>query len=204
MARGPGGDSVSALGDANRGCAYLASQAAVSNQRGPAATTPRAAGFLVFTTGVTERNERELSPLMEAIYRGETPEPAGDLDVFEAAALGAVDRLERLLAEDPERVAARSADGFTPLHYAAFFGGPEAVRALAARGADLEAVSTNAELAPGAHPLHSAIAARRLDTCAALVEAGADTSAVYEGRTPAEQAREAGLDWPAEWSSASS
>ena len=52
-------------------------------------------------------------------------------------------RLEELLREDPELARAWSPDGFTALHYAAFFGSPEAVRALVAAGADLEARSTN-------------------------------------------------------------
>ena len=53
-----------------------------------------------------------------------------DLDVFEATALGYIDRLRERLAEDHWRATAYSADGFTALHFAAFFGKVEAARTL--------------------------------------------------------------------------
>jgi hypothetical protein len=45
-----------------------------------------------------------------------------ELDVFEATALGYIDRLRERLLEDHWRATAYSADGFTALHFAAFFG----------------------------------------------------------------------------------
>ena len=53
-----------------------------------------------------------------------------ELDVFEATALGYIDRLRERLDEDPARAVAFSADGFTALHFAAFFGKAEAARVL--------------------------------------------------------------------------
>src|SRR5436190_19434836 len=44
------------------------------------------------------------------------------LDIFEASALGKVDRIRELLAEDPARVSAYADDGFYPVGLAAFFG----------------------------------------------------------------------------------
>jgi ankyrin repeat protein len=129
----------------------------------------------------------ELSPILQALYRGDGAEAerlrseTAELDVFEAAALGDVERLRILLGADPAAAQAWSPDGFTALHYAAFFDGPEAVRILVEHGADLEAASTNEEFAPGAHPLHSAIAAKRVDTAVALLEAGADPNARQHG-----------------------
>ena len=142
----------------------------------------------------------ELPPILQALYRGDRAEaerlraePA-ELDVFEAAALGDVERLRVLLGADPALHQAWSPDGFTALHYAAFFDGPDAVRILVEHGSDLEAASTNEEFAPGAHPLHSAIAAKRDDTAVALLEAGADPNArQHGGVTPlmeAEQLRD--------------
>lgn len=119
-----------------------------------------------------------LSPLMRALYEGDRGRAEAlrhpELDVFEAAALGDVERLHELLDADPSLVSAWSTDGFTPLHYAVFFGDPETVRVLAERGADLEIPARNEEIAGGALPLHSAVAAGRRETVEALLAAGAD------------------------------
>jgi uncharacterized protein len=124
---------------------------------------------------------------MQALYEGKTDEAEAianakaDLDVFEAAGMGDVERLGALLAADPTLVNAWSDDGFTPLHFAAFFGHPQAVRLLAERGAPLEARSTNEQFALDASPLHSAAAAAEVEVCAALLDAGADVNAVQHG-----------------------
>jgi uncharacterized protein len=128
-----------------------------------------------------------LSPLMQALYEGRTEEAQSlaaarsDLDVFEAAAIGDVDRLRVLLDADPPLSTAWSDDGFTPLHLAAFFGHPEAARLLVERGADLEARSTNEQVALDAAPMHSASAAGQLEVCRVLLDAGADVNAVQHG-----------------------
>jgi uncharacterized protein len=141
----------------------------------------------------------ELSPILQALYRADRDEAerlradAGDLDVFDAAALGDVERLRTLLDEDPDAANVWSVDGFTPLHYAAFFDGPEAVRLLVERGGDIEAAARNEEFAPEARPLHSAVAARRTDVAVALLEAGADPNArQHAGFTPLMEAEQVG------------
>jgi uncharacterized protein len=124
---------------------------------------------------------------MQALYEGKTQEARtiadarADLDVFEAAAIGDRERLRALLDDDPSVVKAWSEDGFTPLHFAAFFGHPAAAKLLVERGAELGARSTNKEFAYDATPLHSAAAAGRRDVCEVLLNAGADVNAVQHG-----------------------
>jgi ankyrin repeat protein len=140
--------------------------------------------------------------LLQALYTGDAQKAieireSRDVDVLEAAALGELVTLRRLLEEDPDLVHAWSDDGFTPLHYAAFFGHEPAARLLIEYGADLEAVSTNEEFAPQARPLHSAVAGRTAGVARLLVEAGADVNAQqHGGYTPlmgAEQNGDRGL-----------
>jgi ankyrin repeat protein len=112
--------------------------------------------------------------------------------VFEAAALGRVDRLRRLLAEEPGRARSWTPDGFTALHLAAFFGPPEAVQALLDAGADPHAVAANPMKV---QPLHSAAAARNLEASRMLLEAGADPNAAQqEGFRPLDAATQNGDD----------
>lgn len=124
---------------------------------------------------------------MQALYEGRTADvqvlaaERFDLDVFEAAAIGDVARLRDLLTDDGSLVNAWSEDGFTPLHFAAFFGHPEAVRLLIDRAADLEVRSTNEQFGLDAAPLHSASAAGQLEVCRVLLDAGADVNAVQHG-----------------------
>jgi ankyrin repeat protein len=100
--------------------------------------------------------------------------------------------LADLLASDSALAQARSDDDFTPLHYAAFFDGPEAARLLLDHGADVNAFADN-EL--GVHPLNSAAAAGRGDVAAVLLEHGADPNAqTPRGFTALDAARENGDD----------
>ena len=126
----------------------------------------------------------EVSALMQALYTDDTAKvdellAAGpDLDVFEAAALGRVDRLGELLGANPELAQAWSPDRATALHFAAFFRQPEATRLLVERGADLEAVSpTFGDVTP----LHSACASGERESARVLLEAGADPNVRQQG-----------------------
>ena len=101
-----------------------------------------------------------------------------ELDVFDAAAAGDVDRLTELLDGDADLVGTYSEDGYTPLHFAAFFDRGKAVRLLLDRGADVGAVSQNDMQV---QPLHSAVAADSRDVAAALLTAGADPNAKQQG-----------------------
>jgi ankyrin repeat protein len=132
------------------------------------------------------RDDEGLTPLMHALYRdrsgvvAELRRSAPDLDVFEAAAVGDVERLRELVT-DQAAANAWSGDGFTPLHLAGFFGRTEAVRYLIGAGAKVDVAATNRTFAGGAHPLHSAIAGRARDAAALLLQAGADPNATQHG-----------------------
>ena len=132
------------------------------------------------------RDDAGVSALLHAVYRragGDLldvlREHAEPLDVFEAAAVGDTARLAALLDGDGKRVVEQiSADGFTPLHLAAFFGQPDAVEALLLAGADPRAVANNPMRV---EPVHSAAAGRSYRAVALLLEAGASVDARQEG-----------------------
>jgi uncharacterized protein len=133
------------------------------------------------------RDGDSVSATMHALYRGrrglaETIAAAlPELDIFEAAALGRIDRLEALLASEPALATARSADGFTALHFPAFFGvgdASAATRLLLAAGAEVNARSENGL---SVLPIHSAAAGNHDDVVAVLVDAGADVNARQPG-----------------------
>jgi ankyrin repeat protein len=144
------------------------------------------------------RSQTGVSALLWARYRNQ-PEmvdallAAGPaLDVFDAAALGRLDRLAELVGHDPEQANACSADGFTPLGLAAFFGQPAAVRFLIGQGADVHAVARNPMLV---QPLHAATASRNAESVRLILEAGADPDAQQqEGWTALMVARRHGDD----------
>ena len=75
-----------------------------------------------------ERDEQGVSALLHACYlrRQDIVDVLllrlEALDLLEAAAVGDSGRVERLLGETGVEVDKRSGDGFTALHYAAFFG----------------------------------------------------------------------------------
>jgi len=135
-----------------------------------------------------ERDAEGVSALMRARYQMDRALVAAvrahvdELDVFEAAAFGDLDRLSEILSEAPELVDARSGDGFTPLHLAAFFGQTDAVRLLLARGADVDPVGTGWMTGT---PLHAAAAGSHAAIVRMLLEAGADpTTRQRHGFTP--------------------
>ena len=113
-----------------------------------------------------------------------------DLDVFEATLAGRADLVRAHLAREPELATAWTHDGYTALHYAAFFGGADVAEALIKAGSDLEAVSRNAM---AVRPLNSAAAGGHGDVSRLLVERGADVNAKQaQGFTPLHAAAQNG------------
>jgi ankyrin repeat protein len=101
-----------------------------------------------------------------------------ELDIFEAVAVGRTESVTAILDRDSAQARAWSPDGFTPLHFAAFFNQPTIPRELVRRGADVAAVSMNPlEVTP----LHSAAAARAADIVHMLVESDAPVNAKQHG-----------------------
>ena len=131
------------------------------------------------------RNEAGLSPVLHALYNGKADlaerllnaNPA--LDVFDAAATGRTRGMEELIDAEPELARNWSADGFTPLHYAAFFGQEDAARILLERGAEVQVVARNEGIR--VTPLHSAAAGSHSAIVQLLLEAGADPNAAQDG-----------------------
>lgn len=126
------------------------------------------------------RDGNGVSGILLAAYHGKREvaaalvELGAPVDIFEASALGLVERITVLLREDPTRASAFATDGFYPLGLAAFFGQLDAVRVLLAAGADVHAAARNAFKV---QPVHAAAAGRSLDILRAVLDAGADPNA---------------------------
>ncbi len=130
------------------------------------------------------RDERGVSALMHAYYRGRKDiaefilNSRSDLDIFEAVASGHARTVSAMLDRDPAQAKIWSADGFTPLHFAAFFVQQAIARELVRRGADVAAVSMNPMEVT---PLHSAAAARATEIVSMLLESGAPVNRKQHG-----------------------
>jgi uncharacterized protein len=130
------------------------------------------------STLVNGTGESGETPVLTAVYHGAREVAdlllarGATLDLFEAAAVGATDRLMEILNAAPDMVTAYSQDGWTALHLAAFFGHPIAASYLIGRGAPVDAVGKNRM---ANMPLHAALASGRTDVARVLIAAGAPT-----------------------------
>lgn len=138
------------------------------------------------------RKENGESALMVALYHGRREvvhlllQRGMPLNVHEATALGDLELLMEFVQEEPSFVMLESADGWTPLHLAAYFGAFPCVRYLVEQGADVNAVSNNKMKTT---PLHHAVASRKIEIVRYLIEQQADLHAKQaKGWTPLHQA----------------
>jgi len=140
---------------------------------------------------VNTRSEKGYSPVLIAQYHRK-PDCLGVLlaarpvlDIWDAASVGATARVAELLDADPGLLNAYAPDGFFPLALAAFFGHPETVKLLLARGADVGQAARNPMKIQA---LHSAVT-NSLETVKMLVDAGAPVNAKQDkGYAPLHEA----------------
>lgn len=130
------------------------------------------------------RDAEGISLLLTALYhrQGELVEHllglVSALDAWECAALGRATDLLSLVTRAPSLLTARSPDGFTLVHLAAFFGHADIVEKLIRNGAPVDAVAKNPSLV---RPLHSAVAAGSVRVVQVLLDAGAEPDAPQHG-----------------------
>ena len=109
------------------------------------------------------KDEKGVSALLWASYRGHGEitdllvRKGVNLNIFEAATLGSTEKVQRYLEGDPSLALEFSADGFTALGLASFFGHVEIATLLLKAGADPGLASKNPMRVT---PLHSAVANR--------------------------------------------
>lgn len=129
---------------------------------------------------LASRVENNVTPVLLAVYYGK-PEIArllierGALLSFgEAVALGDVERVKRMLADDPSLLHSRTSDGYPATGLAIFFRHGELARWLIEQGADVNAYADNPNRVA---PVHAAAAACDHETMKLLIARGADVNA---------------------------
>jgi len=142
------------------------------------------------------RDEAGVSAIMHTLYRRRADmvdlllAAAPELDIFEAASLGRVERAAELLQQDANLANAWSPDGFTALHFACFFAQEEMSAFLLQHDAAPNAVARNPMKVT---PLHSAAAARNLPIVTILLTHGASPNVhQQQGWTPLHSAAQHG------------
>ena len=153
--------------------------------------------LLSSNTSLIHEKENGLSPVMVAAYNQKDEvaeflaEKAGNLTIFESAAIGRINQISRLLARDPLLVNAYSDDGFQPLGLACSCGQYEMADFLIKAGASINSPSRNET---NTTPLQTAVAAGHLKIVTLLLNNDADPN-VHEqnGYTPLHTAAQNGF-----------
>lgn len=135
-------------------------------------------------TLVNAQDDQGLSAVMTAAYH-QKPEIVAFLirrrariNLFEACAVGKVERVKSILKRKPKMLNEFAPDGFQPLGLASFFGHVEVVRFLLESGAEVNTPSQNGLKVT---PLHSAAAGRHYEIAMLLLERGANPNLRQEG-----------------------
>lgn len=142
------------------------------------------------------RNDAGASAFLLAVYSGREAvkelllSRGVELDIYESAAAGQVERAAALLARDASLASTYAPDGFTPLGLAAFFGHRSVVELLLRHRADVNAISHNAT---GYTALTGAVARGHREIVARLLAAGANANHRYgQGYSPLHEAAASG------------
>jgi ankyrin repeat protein len=129
---------------------------------------------------VNEKDDDGSSLLLYALYRNQSAiadlirSSGALLSIYDAAAIGDNVIVKELLTEDPRLIGFWSHDGWSVLHLAAYFGHTDVVSFLLDQGADMHAISRNAN---SVMPLHSALSNNQQESALLLIERGADIEA---------------------------
>ena len=91
-------------------------------------------------------------------------------DIHEAAKKGDLEKIQKILDENPEWLDAQDKNGFTPLHWAVIFGKKDMIEYLCGKGADIKGLN---KALRGWTPLQSALFAYNNDVSDLLVSRGA-------------------------------
>lgn len=124
----------------------------------------------------TQHTSHQISPMLLACYykkmdiANAIAEFMPSLNIFDACAIGKFDDLTLLIFKDPKAINEYSADGFTPLGLACYFGHEEIARFLVLKGAEVNLPSKNGF---NVFPIHSAVANNSYNIAKILLEAGA-------------------------------
>lgn len=112
-----------------------------------------------------------------------TPDSKGDDDtVFKHVTAGDVEKLEKLIDENPSLIGKKDEDGDTPLHLAAEEGQVKIAKLLISKGAKINGKSKSKET-----PIHLAVEKGHLEMVRLLIKKGADVNLKNEkGETPLE------------------
>ncbi|WAC40744.1 ankyrin repeat domain-containing protein [Pedobacter sp. SL55] len=124
----------------------------------------------------TQVTSHQISPMLLACYykkmdiANAIAEFMSELSIFDACAIGKFDDVTLLVFKEPRAVNEYSADGFTPLGLACYFGHEEIARFLVLKGADVNLPSKNGF---NVFPIHSAVANNNYNIAKILLDAGA-------------------------------
>jgi uncharacterized protein len=111
-------------------------------------------------------------------------------ELSDAAQTGNTARLRELLDHNRDFANQPDDGGYTPLHYAGYFGHAEVARYLIGIGADIAPVSMDALRN---QPLHAAASSGHTEVARLLLDAGADVNAMQSGEwTPLHAAAQRG------------
>lgn len=152
---------------------------------------------------VNAKADNGLSTVLVAAYYNEPNiaqllvQRGAAVTIFEAATVGALDRVKAWLTKQPNLLNAYAPDGFQPIGLAAFFGHTDIVEYLIEQGAEIDAPSQNNMRV---RPLHSAVANKRVDIVKLLIDHGADVNSTQaDDFTPLHEAAQNGLLDVAQW-----